>query len=945
MLAGFDEPDEGSAQQPEPPQDTTTAERLAADPADPDAAEQPPREGKTAAARSIPDLTAKTVFVVDAHNLIFQVFHAMPEMTGPQGQPVNAVFGFVRDLFLLIDDYAPDFLVCAFDLPGPTFRHEIYEAYKEDREAMPDDLRPQITNIRRMLEAMDVPAVGCPSYEADDVMATLAKQVSEAGGDCVLVTSDKDCRQLIGDHVKLLNLRKGEFFDAEALQQTWRITPAQVVEFQALVGDSIDNVPGVPLIGPKIAGQLLQDFGSLESLFQNLDQVKGAKRQQNLKAHEAQVMISRQLVALVDDLDVQLDWQQAEVGAPHAESLLALCREFGFRGFANRVAAAAAAELVPVDWQADYEIVRQPSELAELAATLAAHDPIGLLPLYGKSQSPEPRPLIGLALAATPGTAWYVPLASHGELAPLQQLLQADQPRKVGTHLKSLVTALRRVGATLDGIEMDVAIASFLADAGARNHSLEDLSQRHLRHKAPSSDELLGSGKQRLSFGDLDLEATAAFANERADICLRLREPLEQALEARELSQLHREIEVPLIRVLGDMEYWGIKVDVARLQTLSHEYGARLDALEREIYELAGREFNISSPKQLSAILFEELDLPVIKKTKTGLSTDIEVLEELALVHPLPAQIISYRQFAKLKNTYVDSLPGLVNPQTGRIHTSFNQTGAATGRLSSNDPNLQNIPVRTQEGREIRSAFQPGQDDWVLLTADYSQIELRVLAHYAEDATLLQAFADGEDIHARVAAEVFGTSLAEVTSEMRRRAKAVNFGVIYGQSAFGLAKALKIEKQEAADFIERYFEKYGSIGEFMDSVLDACCRDGFVSTLLGRRRRIDGVRPANKRGKQKNLAERTAINTVIQGTAADIIKKAMIDVHRELTVAVPSAHMLLQIHDELVFEVPAEQSTHLATVVRTQMQAAMQLKAELTVDVKVGKNWAECEPM
>jgi len=900
-------------------------------------------------------LEDRTVYVVDAHALIHQLFHALPEMTSPQGEPVGAVYGFARDMVYLLEIKRPDYLFCAFDLPGKTFRHALYEGYKKDRPAMPDDLVPQIESIRRLIDALAIPALACESFEADDVMATLARLVEERGGRCCLVTSDKDCRQLISDRVTLLNIRKDQVFDRAALSDDWGISPEQVADFQALVGDSVDNVPGVPLVGPKLARQLLQKYGTLEGVLDHAAEVSGAKRRQNLMEGRQQALLSRQLVRLDRHVPVAVDWGAGRVGSMDGGRVRELFREFGFQSLAEKADALGGKWGVPrakqAEVRAEYRLVDTPEALEAFVDQLRRQTCISL-DTETTNVWPRWAEIVGLSFAWKEDEAWYLPVrAPAGEpcldraetLEALRPVLEDEAIEKVGQNLKYEIIVLRAAGIGLAGVAFDSMVASYLLDAGQRNHNLDELARRYLGHTTIKITELIGTGKAQKRMDEVPVRRVADYAGEDALVPLRLRPILWKKLTEASLDALCADVELPLIEVLADLEYQGIRVDVDRLRELSRRHAARLEALEGEIYGLAGREFNIASPKQLQEVLFTEQELPVVKKTKTGASTDAEVLEELARVHPLPAKIIEYRQVAKLKGTYTDALPEMVHAGTGRVHASFNQVVAATGRLSSSDPNLQNIPVRTEAGREIRSAFVPGEAGWVLLAADYSQIELRVLAHFSEDEQLCDAFARDEDIHARVASQVYGVSLDAVTGEMRRKAKAVNFGVIYGQSPFGLAKQLGIDKHEAAAFIDAYFGGYPRIEEFLAKVLAECREKGYVKTILGRRRAIRGVR--SDVGRQRNLAERTAVNTVVQGSAADLIKQAMIAIHRRLRRERLPARMLLQIHDELIFEVPFENLHELARRVTAEMVGAARLRVPLKVDVKAGPNWADTTPL
>ncbi len=885
-----------------------------------------------------PDLRGRTIYVVDAFALLFQVFHAMPEMTSPHGQPIGCVFGFTRDLVYLMEERKPDYLFVAYDAPGPTFRHELFADYKADRVEMPEALRDQLPNVLRMNAALAIPAMSIEGFEADDIMATLARRTEALGGCCYLVTHDKDCRQLISEHVQLFNIRKQETFGAHELLETWGIRPDQVVDFQALVGDPVDNVPGIPLIGPKIASQLLQEFQTLEGIYQHLDQVAGAKRRENLAAGLDTAQRSRQLVALTTTLPLPIDWDAARPGNFDPSAVAELCREFGFRGFSEKFSRLAMGAGDP-EAATRIRSVDTADDVAALRQELQGKPPVALSLTEFETSSETPH-IRGCALCwSETGTA-YVPLNAREPSADkaarvlLQELLQTADWPKSGYDVKRQAVLLRSEGWQLHGIQFDALLAAYLLDAGSRNYAIDELARRYLGHTLASEQPAPG----------LEMGVVAALAEAQA--VRQLADVLTCELQQQGLQGVFTDLELPLIPVLVEMESQGIRIDPQRLNQLSQKYHATLETLEHQIYELAGERFNINAPKQLGHVLFDRLGLPVLKKTKTGPSTDAEVLEQLAPLHALPQKVVEYRQYAKLLGTYVDALPRLIRPDTGRVHTTFNQVVAATGRLSSSDPNLQNIPIRSEAGAEIRSAFVPGKPDWSLLSADYSQIELRVLAHYSRDTSLLESFRAGEDIHARVAGEVFGVPHDQVTSAMRRTAKAVNFGVVYGQSAFGLAKSLGIGQEDAAAFIEKYFDKYAGMASFMEELLDECRRDGCVRTMWGRKRTIPGVRERARRDwRQRNLQERTAINTVIQGSAADIIKRAMICVAEKLRQQASPARMLLQIHDELLFEVPQADLEETARMVQREMESVVEMAVPLKVDARAGPTWASCEPL
>jgi DNA polymerase I len=962
-------------------------------------AELPPPELSEVAQRACeptpqpPHLAGKTVYLVDSHSLIYQVFHALPEMSGPSGQPVGAVQGFVRDLLDLIEVRKADYLICAFDEGDVTFRNAIYDQYKIHREPMPADLQLQIPVIRRFLDALGIMSLSIPGYEADDILATIAKQVESTGGRCLLVSNDKDFRQLISDCVQIYDIRKNLVFDAAALKAKWGIRPDQVVDFQALRGDDSDGIPGIEGIGEKTAQDLLTKYGTLDAVLDHAHEVSAPKRRENLLNGRQIAITSRELARLKTDMPIVVDWHAAAVGHFNPVAVADICRECGFRQIARRIEtlttkftadspsaltkpgpgaspedtstedaapAESAADQSPnlttaesPAWKANYRTIATPDDLEQLIATLKQQRRISI-DTETTSLHPRRAEIVGYSFAWAPSEACYIPVrAPAGEpqldsavvAMALTPILEDPAIEKIGQNLKYDQIVLRGLGIELRGVAFDTMVADYLLEPGERSHNMDDMARRHLCHQTITIDQLIGTGKNQKQMDDVPVGLITQYAAEDADVPLRLRDLLQPRLKGSGLAELFTDLEMPLIDVLAEMEFNGIRVEVAKLRELSGEFNERIMQLEKEIFELAGREFNIDSRIQLGDLLFKELKLPVVKRTKTGPSMDADALEELALLHPLPAKVIEYRHNAKLKSTYVDTLPELILPATGRVHTSFKQDVAATGRLSSQDPNLQNIPIRTEQGRAIRSAFLPGPAGWLLMAADYSQIELRVLAHFSGDATLRQAFAEDRDIHAQVASEVFAVSLEQVTSDMRRTAKTVNFGVIYGQSPFGLAKNLGIDQQDAAQFIDRYFSGYPGVDAFLLRTLVQARRDGYVSTILGRRRPVSGVRdPAWLRDKrQRNLPERIAINTVIQGSAADIIKRAMINVYRRLKREQLQTKLLLQIHDELVFEFPPEERDRLQTLVTEEMSRAADLAVPLKVDIHVGPNWAACE--
>jgi len=963
-----------------------------------------------------PDLAGRTVWAIDTLSRVYQLFHALPEMSAPDGTPVSAVFGLTRDLLDITEKRRPDYLFCAMDAPGPTFRHERFAAYKANRAEMPADLVPQIPLVRRLLATCGIPLLERPGFEADDLLATLAVRTGAAGGACVIATSDKDARQLICDRVQLLNLRTNAAFGAPELLAEWGIRPDQVVDFLSLVGDAVDNVPGVPGIGPKIAAELLTAHDTLDGVLAHIDDVSGVKRRENLRSHGDTARAGRELIRLATAVPVEIPWEEGRCHPPDHAALADFLREMGFKSLlakvvqdaprdaggtasgaaggtasraAGRAAAARAASraaaptLFALDDDGDHAgsgdtagagaPSAAPASAAPLPplALVAPADEAALAMVVARLRSAAPvavscvrpaataaggrsmTPPTGLVAAAGDTAVWVEAgrlMAGPAGSPAMRGLLADAAVPKTGHDLKRQAVALATLGVELAGGSFDTMLAAYLLEAGERNLGLAEVATRH--GVAPSwppdgVPEATAAAAADLA-GLVDDPADEAGAATACRIVRALAERLPAQLEEAGLARLFHDVEMPLAVVLAGMERRGVRIDRGVLEALSEEYAGRLAALEAEIHALAGHPFAIASPVQVRAVLFDELGLPVMKRTKTGASTDAEVLEQLAPQHPLPARLLEHRRYAKLKSTYVDALPALVHPATGRIHTSFNQTATATGRLSSSDPNLQNIPVRSVEGQQIRAAFLPREPGWRFIAADYSQIELRILAHLSGDAAMRRAFAAGEDIHTSTAAAVFGVAPVAVTPTLRRTAKAVNFGILYGQSGFGLAKALGIPQAEAAAFIAAYFRSFAGAAAFIDDVLDACRRDGRVTTMLGRRRAIVGVRDrAGRRssagGFALSLPERTAINTVVQGSAADLIKLAMLGVSRRLAEAEAHGAIVLQIHDELLLEAPADEADAVARIVVDEMLRAMRLEVPLEVSVHRGSTWAECD--
>jgi DNA polymerase-1 len=886
----------------------------------------------------------KILYLIDGSAYIYRAYHAIRELSNSKGLPTNAAFGFTRMLLKLIEDRSPDYAVMLFDAKGPTFRHERYPAYKANRPPMPEDLSVQIPFIKEITHGFNIPIMEAPGYEADDLIGTLSRLAEQAGFSVVMVTGDKDFIQLVTDETVIWDPMKDETIDAVSVKQKFGVNPRQMIDVMGLSGDSIDNIPGVPGIGQKTALSLIQNFGSMDELYAKVDSVTKKKQRENLVQFKEKAFLSRELAKIETDVPLSCALENFNIQAPDNAKLSKLFKELEFRQLQQ--AFPVQTDLTEKDYRAIWNI----GELSDLVVRLETSEVIAL-DTETTSENPMKAELVGFSFSMKPDEAFYIPCAHDYPQAPSQldlaEVLQKLKPvfenskiKKVGQNIKYDRLVLIRYGVDLAGVIFDTMLASYLINPSKRAHSLDQIALDFLDHKTITYAEVAGKGKADRGFAQVPVEKAIPYACEDADITLLAKNVLQPKLEEKGLVDLFEKVEIPLIPVLMRMEKTGIGVDTEKLRQLSKSFEHRLAGLENRIFALAGEEFNIKSSQQLGSILFEKLKLPVQKKTrkKTGYSTDVNVLTVLARQHELPAVILQHRTLAKLKSTYADALMDLIHPETGRIHTSYNQTVTATGRLSSSDPNLQNIPIRTDEGREIRRAFVPRQG-WYLMSADYSQVELRILAHCSDDDILIQAFLDNEDIHTRTAAEVFQVAPSRITPELRRQAKAINFGIIYGMSAFGLSQQLEIDQKMAKTYIDNYFSRYKGVRNYMDRVIKEASKTKQTSTLLGRIRFLPDIDSPNRNVRQ--FAERTAINTPIQGTAADLLKLAMIKIDAVFREKNLRSAMLLTVHDELVFEVPPDELDEVRTLVKELMEGIWELKAPLKVNAQWGENWAE----
>lgn len=922
--------------------------------------------------------TKETLYLVDGSSYIYRAYYAIRHLSSPDGFPTNAIYGFIQMLLKLLKDHNPQHVAVVFDAGRTTFRTEMYPEYKANRAAMPDDLHVQMDPIREVVRAFNIPTLELQGYEADDIIGALAKRFADRGGDVVVVTGDKDLMQIVTERVTLLDTMKGKVSGIAEVIERFGVGPELVIDILGLAGDSSDNIPGVPGIGEKTATKLILEFESLDNLLERADEIKG-KNGERLREFREQALLSRRLATIECNVPLEVDLETLIACEPDQKALNELFKKYGFTSLIKELTGTATLSTE------NYHTVTTAKELESLAVALeeagefafdlettdldtrlakivglsfsfrdheAFYVPVGHIIPHTSDLSDLPNAMEG-TLFAPP----HIPLQSGGQknhgvtlvpgqlsstsvLARLKPLLENPALRKVGQNIKFDMEVLANNGINLAGAWFDTMLASYLLNPSRRGHGLDSLAQEHLNHRMISYSDVAGSGKSQKNFAEVELEAAALYAAEDADATWLLRRKFEPLLVAGNDDKLFHSVEMPLIPILAEMETHGVLLDCTLLNRLSADFAARMELLEEQIFILAGERFNLNSPKQLGDILFDRMGLKSGKKTKgkTGWSTDNEVLTALAEEQEIARLILDYRSVAKLKSTYTDALPRLVNPQTGRVHTSYNQTVTSTGRLSSSEPNLQNIPIRSEEGRLIRHAFiaAPGH---VILSADYSQIELRVLAHLSDDKVFCHAFANDEDIHTRTAAEVFGLFPEMVTPEMRRQAKTINFGIIYGQGAFSLAKQLGIARKTAEDFINAYKERHNGAISFLDSCIREAEEHGCVRTILDRRLPIPDINSSN--GNVQAFARRNAINYPIQGSAADIIKCAMIRVDSRIGLEQLQSRLIMQVHDELVFEVPEHELLKMEMLVKEEMEHAMETRVPLKVDISYGANWSE----
>lgn len=882
------------------------------------------------------------IFLIDGSAFLYRAFHAIQSLSTARGHPTNATFGFTRILMKLIREKNPVYAAVFFDVKGPTFRHKLYEAYKANRPPMPDELAAQIPDIRRMIAALNIPVVQKTGYEADDLVGTFARLAQEQGFDVVMVTGDKDFIQLITDHCMLWDPMKDTFMDREAVRADMDIEPSQFIDVLGLAGDASDNIPGVRGVGIKTAVKLVAEFGSIDNLYRNLDQVaKKKKLYENLNAGRDLVLLSRDLATIDQHVQIPETIEDFRLKPFDTKQAFALFTELEFKSLATEFAEKADTS------KKIYKLITRVPEMEKLARVLE-NKQVFAIDTETTSKNPMEADLVGISFSYMEDSGFYMPVAHTKEtdqpdkadiLRIFGPVLENPDIRKVGQNIKYDYIVLARYGLALRGIAFDTMIASYLLNPSTRGHGLDQIAMNLFGYKMVSYEEVAGKGKDQIGFQDVPVADALFYAAEDADLTFMACQQFSKQLKDQGLYDLMERFEVPLITVLAEMEMTGFKVDKQGLAKLSETFETEMAQLEQEIYDLAGERFNINSSQQLGVILFEKLQLKSAKKTrkKTAYSTDVEVLTKLAASHALPEKLLRYRTLGKLKSTYADALGQLIHPDTGRIHTSFNQTITVTGRLSSSHPNLQNIPIRKPEGRKIRQTFVP-EEGCTLVSADYSQIELRILAHCAEDAILMESFCNDEDIHTRTAMEVFQVLPGFVTDELRSQAKAINFGIVYGMSAFRLANDLNISRKMAATYIDNYFKRYAGVKKFIDNTILRTWETQETTTIFGRRRRLPDIRSSN--ANLRNFARRAAVNTPIQGSAADLIKLAMIQMAQALEKNSMASRMILSVHDEIIFETPFAEKSDLMDLAREVMEGVYSLKVPLKVNFGSGANWA-----
>lgn len=888
-------------------------------------------------------MSCKKLMIIDGNSLLFRAFYALPPLTTRDGIYTNGVYGFLTMFYKVTEEYKPDYITVVFDKKGPTFRHKEYVDYKAGRIKTPDELSLQFPLLKDILDTLNIQRYELDGFEADDLAGTIAKVAEEKGLDVIALTGDKDYLQLASEKTKILLTKKGisemEIYDHDAVVERYEMTPLQFIDLKGLMGDKSDNIPGVPSVGEKTGIKLLKQYDSIDGIYKNIEDIKG-KLQEKLIEHRTQAYMSRMLSEIITNIPIDIDIEKMKVKEPKGAELYEIYQRLEFKLFIDRIDSNIVKENEKTREKLKYKILETLEESKAILEELKKSKRMTFkIVCEGSSLKGE---VLGIAVKYNQEDNYYINLTKIDSVEffkAAKVILEDSEIKKTSHNIKEDIIICLRYGVDLKGIEFDSMIGQYLINPSQTSYELEELAREYLKIEISSEEDLLGKGKKKETFKDIEIDKLVSFFVDRVYSIYNMQITIEKIIEEQDMEELFYEVEMPLTRVLADMEYRGFTVDKEQLTELGDRFDERISILTAEIYEYAEVEFNINSPKQLGDILFNKLELPVIKKTKTGYSTNAEVLEKLNDSHPIIAKITEYRQIVKLKSTYVDGLISLIDDETHKVHSSFNQTITTTGRISSTEPNLQNIPIRTEEGREIRKVFIPSSNDYTLVDADYSQIELRVLAHIADDPKMKEAFFTDEDIHTKTASEVFGVALEDVTSEMRSNAKAVNFGIIYGISDFGLSRDLNISRKEAKIYIDNYLENYIKVKQFMEDVVNEGKKNGYVDTILNRKRYLPEL--ASRNFNIRSFGERMAMNTPIQGSAADIIKVAMVRVYSELKRRKLKSKLILQVHDELIIETHRDELEEVKALLKDTMETAVKLSVPLKVDMKTGDSWYE----
>lgn len=885
------------------------------------------------------------LMIIDGSSLLHRGFYALPLLSTKDGIYTNGVYGFLTMFYKITEEYDPNYISVAFDKKAPTFRHLEFDLYKANRQKSPNELSLQFPILKEVLSAMNINQIEIEGYEADDIAGTIAKFGEEKGLEIILVTGDRDYLQLASEKSKVLVTKKGitelEVFDNKIIMDKYGIKPEQFIDLKGLMGDQSDNIPGVPGIGEKTGLKLIKEFGSMENIYENIEKVSGKKRKESLIEYRQQAFMSKRLGEIVTNVPIELDMEKFIVKEPNWEKLKKLYEKLEFKSLIDKIPKDKI-EDSREEFKSEFVLVNDDKEFNNIVNNIRKDKKIGFKIIYSGS-NPLKDEIIGICIKPKESRSYYINCENNDILGSFKdnfkEIFESEDIEKIGYNIKDDIIGLFRLDINISDLSFDSMIGQYLINPSQTDYSIHELAKEYFDIFIESEEELLGKGKKKKTFKSLELGKRGEYFSKILDLTFMLENQIKGLIKSQGMEKLYYDIELPLVEVLASMEYLGFKIDMNIINELGKEFDNEINNLTIEIYKLAGREFNVNSPKQLGEVLFDDLDLPVIKKTKTGYSTNAEVLDKLKDKHPIIDKILKYRQIVKLKSTYIDGLINLVDDETNRIHSSFNQTVTNTGRISSTEPNLQNIPVKTEEGRKIRKAFVPENKNYVLVDGDYSQIELRVLAHISDDPKLKEAFYHNEDIHTKTASEVFEVEKEEVTPLMRSRAKAVNFGIVYGISDYGLSRDLDISRKEAKKYIDNYLKNYEKVKEYMDNIIEVGKRDGYVETILNRRRYLPELKSRNYA--VRSFGERVAMNTPIQGSAADIIKIAMVRVYKELKKRNMKSKLILQVHDELIIEAHEDEKEEVENILRKIMEGSVELNVPLKVDIMMGESWYE----